>query len=187
MANVDAANGFKVVGHLAGGISARLSRHHIASALASNLARGDSCIPVGTAKNIDRPGSATVRLLGVFDGVFYLDSAGDTQYKPRWASGTTLLSGSTSDAWVYDDPFLLFEAQYNGTLAAGDIGSLGDLTLGTSSALTGNSADEVTNAGSGTNLKIMDLVARPDNALGADAKVIVAIALHYHAGAKTTI
>lgn len=187
MANRDAALGFRVVGHLTGGMPNRFKRHHIASALASNIARGDAVIPVNTSKNIDRPGGATVRLLGVMDGCYYIDTNGETQFRPRWASGTTIKTGTVADANVYDDPRLIFEAQYSATLAQADLGSFGDLVIGTSNAATGQSADAVNNGGSGTNLKIYDIVDRPDNEMGLNAKILVTIALHYHDGAQTAI
>lgn len=187
MANRDAPRGFRVVGHLAGGVCNRFNRYHIASGLASNLAVGDVCVPATTGKNIDRPSADTSRLLGVFDGCFYVDTNGDLQYRPMWASGTTVKTGTVVDASVYDDPKLIFEVQYDGTFAAADIGALGDVVRGTADSATGTSRDEVDSAGSGTNIKILDLVDRPDNALGANAKILVAIALHYHGGGLTAI
>jgi hypothetical protein len=186
MANRDAPRGFQVVGHLTGGMQNRFNRHHIADGLAANLARGDACIPVNTSKNITRPGSGSVRLLGVFDGAIYTASNGDITYTPRWASGTAIKTGTVVDAFVYDDPKTIFEVQYDGTLAAADIGALADVVLGTSDAATGTSRDQVDGV-SGANCKILDIVDRPDNELGANAKVLIAIALHYHAGAMTTI
>jgi hypothetical protein len=187
MANRDAPLGFRVVGHLAGGLPNRFKAHHIASALASNIARGDAVIPVNTSKNIDFPGGDTVRVLGVFDGCFYQDVNFGPVWAPRWASGTTPVSGTVVDANVYDDPKLIFEVQYDGTFAAADIGALGDLVRTASDAATGQSRMEVDSAGSGTNTKILDLVNRPDNALGAAAKILVAFAVHYHGGALTAI
>lgn len=187
MANRDAPLGFRVIGHLAGGLQNRFKPYHIASALASNIARGDAVIPVNTGKNIDFPGGDTVRLLGVFDGCFYHDVTFGPVFNPRWASGTTPVTGTVIDANVYDDPKLLFEVQYDGTFAAADIGALGDIVRTASDAATGQSRMEVDSAGSGTNIKIYDLVNRPDNALGAAAKIIVAIALHYHGGGLTAI
>lgn len=188
--NVNAARGFSVHSHLSGGLPNRLSRHHIASGLASNLYRGDACIPTNTSKNIDRPGTGAVRLLGVFDGCYYIDSNGDTQYRPRWATGTVPLTGSTVDAWVYDDPNLLFEIQADEDIVAADIGAFADITLGTGNNLTGVSGDQLDSSqiGSGANLKLIDTVPRADNYLGVNyTKCIVAIALHYLAGAKTAI
>lgn len=187
MANRDAPSGFRVVGHLTGGICNRFNRYHIADGLAATIARGDAVIPVNTSKNITRPGGATVRLLGTFDGCFYVDSVGDLQYRPRWATGTAIKSGTVVDASVYDDPKLIFEVQYDTTLALADIGAFGDVVIGTSNAATGQSGDQVNNAGSGTNLKILDIVDRPDNEYGDNAKILVAIALHYHGGAMTAI
>lgn len=187
MANPNSPNGFRATKHIAGGLPNRVSRYHIANALASNIARGDAVIPTATSKNIDRPGGATVRLLGVFDGVFYIDANGDTQFRPRWASGQTTFTGSVVDCSVYDDPRTLFEVQYSATLALADIGSFADLVIGTSNAATGNSGDQANNAGAGTNLKIQDIVQRPENDYGVNAKVIVQIALHYNGGAPTAI
>ena len=187
MANPNAAIGFRATKHLAGGLPNRFNRYHIATALASNIARGDAVIPTATSKNVDRPGGATVRLVGVFDGVIYVDANGDTQFRPRWASGQTTLANSVIDCFVYDDPKTLFEVQYSATLALADIGSFGDLVIGVSNASTGQSADTVNNAGVGTNIKIQDIVGRPENDYGLNAKIIVQIALHYNAGAPTAI
>lgn len=188
MANRDAPNGFRPIRHLAGGSANRFNRYHIASALASTICRGDMVIPTATTKNIDAMGADTDRLLGCFDGCYYIATDGSVQYTPRFVSGTTFKTGTSSDCWVYDDPYTLFEGQYTGTLAAADIGSFADVVRTASDATTNSSRQEVkANAGSGANLKIIDLIERPDNDFGSKAKVEVAIALHYHAGAKTAI
>jgi hypothetical protein len=145
-------------------------------------------VPTATSKNIDAMGADTDRLIGCFDGVYYVATDGSMQYTPRFVSGTTFKTGTTSDGLVYDDPYTLFEGQYTGTLALADIGSFADVVRTASDASTNSSRQEVkANAGSGANLKIIDIIDRPDNDYGSKAKVEVAIALHYHAGAKTTI
>lgn len=189
MANRDAPRGLSVAGHLAGGLPNRARRYHIASGLGNSLFRGDACIPTVTSKNIDRPGSGSVRLLGVFDGCVFTDTTGAPQYSPFWKANTTLLSGTVCDAFVYDDPKLIFEIQADEDIEAADIGALADLTLGTGNQQTGQSADELDSSqiGSGANLKILDYVRRPDNELGDHCKVHVAIALHYLGGGLTAI
>lgn len=190
MANVNRPSGFQVSRHLAGGESNRLSQHHIASALAQNIFRGDLVIPTNTSKNISLQAAVTNRVVGVFDGAFYIDPTGEVIFRPRWISGTTIKTGTTVDANVYDDPKTLFEVQASGALALADIGALADPTNAVAgSAVTGNSGQQLDSAtiGSGAVLKIYDISRKADNDFGTNAKVLVALALHYHGGAMTAI
>lgn len=190
MANRDAPSGLKVLKHLTGGEQNRLSRYHIATALASNIYRGDPVIPVNTSKNIN-VAAAGNRLQGVFDGVMYIDSNGDVQFRPRWATGTTLKTGTVSDAFVYDDPDTIFEIQAAGSIVAADIGTFMDVTMATSgNNATGQSGCEIDQTTIGTTdgqLKVLDLIERCDNAYGANAKVAVLINEHYSRAAVTAI
>jgi|SRR5688572_3583224 len=190
MANRDAPAGFQVTRHVAGGEQNRFNRYHIADALAASIFRGDLVIPVNTAKNITIQAAVANRVIGVFDGCFYIDPNGEVQFRPRWISGTSIKSGTSVDANVYDDPKSLFEVQASGDLQPADIGALANPTAaGSGSTQTGQSAMELDSAtiGSGAVLKIMDLSSKVDNAYGENAKVIVALALHYLGGAMTAI
>lgn len=191
MANTNSPNGFRVMRHLAGGTSARRSRYHIAGAYGSNIVVGDAVIPVNTSKNISRPGAATDRLQGVFDGCYYLDpNQSAPQYNRLWPASQAIVSGSTVDAWVYDDPYTLFEAQVSGAFTAANIGSLADLVIGTANTTIKVSADAIDSTtldASGTVFKVMDIINRPDNAVGSFARVEVAISKHYLKGAMTAI
>lgn len=190
MANRDAPNGFKAIRHAGGGEHNRLSRHHIASALASSIFRGDAVIPVNTSKNIN-VATAGARLLGVFDGVMYVDSRGEPQFSPYWATGTVLKTGSVADAFVYDDPQTLFECQADGAIVAADIGAFVDLiTTHAGVARTGQSGMEVNSASVGTSdgqFLLVELLNRANNAYGTNAKVVVQINEHYRRGAMTGI
>jgi hypothetical protein len=188
MANVNRAAGFTPRRHLNGGVIA-LSRHHIASGLASNIFQGDAVIPVNTSKNIN-VAAAGNRILGVFDGVQYVNAAGEIKFEHYWATGTVPKTGTTPDAWVYDDPRILFLVQMSGAFALADIGAFADLTKGTAgSTLTGQSGDQIdsTTVGSGTVFKIYDYDRSPSNEIGTNAKVLVGAVLHYHDGAMTAI
>jgi len=190
MANRNAPSGMKVVRHGGGGEANRLSRHHIASALASNIYRGDAVIPVNTSKNIN-VAAAAVSLLGVFDGVQYIDSNGDVQFRPRWATGTTLKTGTTADAWVYDDPDTLFEIQVATALVVADLGAFADVTFATagnnSSGQSGMQLDITSLSTASAQLLMVDLIERCDNAFGTNAKVLVQINEHYRRGVMTGI
>lgn len=189
MTNVSNPAGFSVSRHQGGGTANRLERYGIASAGAFNIYVGDAVVPTATSKNIARPTGATDRLQGVFNGCFYILPTGEPKYAKRWPTGQVVQTGSTVDAWVYDDPKTLFEVQVSTSLALADIGALGDLTIGTGNTATERSADllDSTTFGSGAVFKVIDLSRRSDNDFGANAKAIVQISKHYMAGALTAI
>lgn len=190
MPNVNRPSGFQVVRHIAGGEQNRLSQYHIASALAQSIFRGDLVIPTATSKNISLQAAVTNRVVGVFDGVFYIDPNGEVQFRPRWLTGTTIKTGTVADANVYDDPKSLFEVQASAGFALADIGAFADPTNAVAgNALTGTSGQQLDSAtiGTGAVLKIIDISRKVDNDFGTNAKAIVALALHYHGGAMTAI
>lgn len=186
MANRDAAAGFKVVRHATGGDPNRLNTYLIASGLASNIGKGDPVIPVNTSKRINIA-TAGARLIGVFFGVVYFNSDG-VQYKPNWATGTTLTTGTVAEAAVADDPEILFGIQGSVTVAAADVGALADVVIGAPNAL-GNSTTQLdtTTIGSGTQMRIEELLKEDGNDYGALADVVVALSLHYKHAALTAI
>lgn len=187
--NVSRPAGCQVVRHLTGGVI-RANRHHIASGLAQNIFRGDLVIPTVTSKNITLQAAVGDRVIGVFDGVSYIAQAGDIIFSPRWVSGTTVQTGTVPDAFVYDDPRLLFEIQASGAFALADIGALANPTFAVAgNALTGQSGQQLDSAtiGSGAVFKIYDYSRRADNFVNTNAKLIVALSLHYHDGAMTAI
>lgn len=190
MTNVSRPAGLSVSYHGSGGLPNRFQRYHIASGLASNIFRGDAVVPTATSKNVARPGAADDRLVGVFDGCFYVQADGQPTFNSYWPSGTTVLAGSTAECNVYDDPNTLFEIQGDEDLVLADIGALADLTIGTGNAATGVSGDMLDSStiGSGAVFKIEDYARRPENELATNyTKVIVSISKHYRAGAKTGI
>ena len=111
--------------------------------------------------------------LGVFNGCFYIDP---TSKKPTWsnyysqvnvtASGS-ISGGTTIDAYIYDDPYTLFEAQCDGTIAKTDIGKNTDSVLGTSSTVNGLSVTEIDsgseNTTAGLQVKFIGISKDPDN------------------------
>jgi len=69
-------------------------------------------------------------------------------------------------AYVYDDPFIVFEIQVDGAFSLDDIGQEADMVYTAGSTLTGNSAVELDSSdigGSNANLHIVDLVERVGN------------------------
>lgn len=191
MANTNAPNGFQAVKHQKGGLHTRRVRYHIAGAYGSDIFNGDAVIPTGTSKNITRPGTAADRLQGIFDNCFYLDpNQSAPQYNRRWPASQAIVTGSVVDAWVIDDPGVMFETQASGAFTLAAIGSLADLVIGTGNAFTkvsGDAVDSTTFDASGSVFKVNDIVNRPDNVVGSFARIIVSISKHYLSGAMTGI
>lgn len=190
MSNRDNPSGLKVSRHARGGL-ARPNRYFIASALASNIFRGDPVIPVNTSKRIN-VAAAGDRLIGVFQGVVYETPQGEIKFEKYWPTGQTLKTGSVAEALVWDDPDLLFEIQSNGATTIANIGEMADVSMATAgSTATGVSGAQLDNATLGTGsaqLRIEDVVARPDNdPASTKAKFLVVINEHYLRGALTGI
>jgi hypothetical protein len=188
--NRDAPAGFQVTRHIAGGEQNRFNQYHVADAYDTSIYRGALVIPVNTSKNIAVLAAVANRVIGVFDGVQYTAPDGEPFWRPYWPANTVLKTGTLADANVYDDPRSLFEVQASADLQPADIGALANPSaVGGGVDRTGQSTQELDSAtiGSGANLKIMELSKKVDNAYGTNAKVIVALALHYLGGGMTAI
>lgn len=187
MGNPNAPFGLRVVRHLFGGVI-RPAEYTIADQYSTALYLGDPVLSTGTGKNIGIAAAASSgKLTGVFAGCEYVNSLGDTIWSEVWPASTVTLAGSTVKAFVYDDPFILFEVQFD-TLAAADIRALANLVSGAGDAqrrLSGWTAAHP--PGSGENqLKIYSLPSMVGgavvNAYGAFAVAHVLLAQHELAG-----
>lgn len=183
MANADQPNGLTPARHYHGGVI-RANAYRIASGLAANIFSGDLVKSAGTGQTITVC-AAGDRTVGVFAGVSYPDANGDMQFRPNWVTGTTTKGSVDAIAWVYDDPAIAFEIQHSGTSTATMDGNFADITAATAgSTATGRSGFELDTASvtattaTGGQLKILQLVERPDNAIGLNAKVLVLINEH---------
>ena len=173
MANVDAAFGFRPVGKVGSGVNnAGTTLYTIGDNYNTSIFKGDhvmqasGLVIAGTAGGDNN--------LGVFNGCFYIDP---TSSKPTWsnyypADTNVTTSGSISgtttiDAYIYDDPYYLFEIQCDGTLAKTVIGKNADTTLGTSSTVNGQSKTELKTSGAATTaalqLNVVGITKDPEN------------------------
>ena len=173
MANVHAAFGCRPIGKVGSGVNnAGTTLYTISDNYGTAIYKGDHVMQSGGYVIAGTASGATN--LGVFNGCFYIDP---TSKKPTWsnyypastnvtASGS--ISGSTNiDAYIYDNPYTLFEAQCDGTIAKTDIGKNTDSVLGTSSAVNGLSVTEI-NSGAeattaGLQVKITGISKDPEN------------------------
>ena len=188
MANVNAPSGLKAKYHRAGGVM-RLSEYTIASGLAANIYAGDLVKSTGTGRNITVC-AAGERGVGVFDGVKYVDAAGNVQFSRRWATGTTLATGTTATALVYDDQGIVFEVQASAAFVEADVNLMSDITAATAgNATTGQSGMQWDSAfppaTASAQLKAIGLSPDPNNAYGTNAKILVIINEHENGAAVT--
>ena len=173
MANVDAAFGYRPIGKVGSGVNnGGTTLYTIADNYDTSVFKGDHVMSSGGLVIAGTTSGATN--LGVFNGCFYIDP---TSAKPTWsnyypadtnvtASGS--ISGTTTiDAYIYDDPYYLFEIQCDGTLAKTVIGKNADTTLGTSSTVNGQSKTELKTSGAATTaalqLNVVGITKDPEN------------------------
>lgn len=149
-------------------------------------------VTIGTSGYLER-GVAGSPLVGVFMGVKYVDASGVAKFSPYWPANPGVLTGSTVDALVIDDPNVVFTIQEtNAAGAAGTPLALADRGLNANflytagSAATGQSAVSLNNASEADtatlNLKIIDLDPTPGNAVGNFANWLVIINNHLYRG-----
>lgn len=187
--NVNNPSGFTPVKHAAGGTPNRVNTgadYSMAGGLASNIYSGSLVKPTGTGNNIDVVAAGANPSIGSFKGVSYVDAGGSVQFRRFWGSGQTIQAGSVVEAFVFDDPETLFDAQVSGTagLANTNIGNTANVLIGTGNVTTGASADMVdqsTLSGSSTTqqLQVMSLRQNVNNNYGQFARALVSIFLHY--------
>jgi hypothetical protein len=193
----NAPNGFQPVKKLDGSAwTGATNPYQIASTYATALFRGD---PVTTlADGTLGVGVAGATCMGVFWGVKYTDSTGVVKFMNYWPGNPGVLTGSTVEALVIDDPNTVFSVQEtSGTGTAGTPLALADRGLNINflytagSTATGSSAVSINNATeadtSTLNCKILQLDPTPGNAVGAYANWLVTLNNHFYRGGTTGI
>lgn len=124
-------------------------------------------------------GTAAADILGIFNGVEYVDSTGKPNYSTFWPAGQTLFTGTEAKAYVWEDPATVFEVQANGPMPATSVGDQADVVNpGAGNALTGLStaalSTTLAGAGAQAQFRIYGLSRYEDNAWG-DAFTIVQV------------
>jgi len=175
MANIDAAFGFRPIGKVGSGVNnGGTTLYTIADNANLTAYKGDHVMASGGYVVAGTASGATN--LGVFNGCFYIDP---TSKKPTWSNyynqtnvtATGSISGSTNiDAYIYDDPYYLFEIQTDATVAKTNIGKNADSIIGTGSTLNGQSKHEMDSGSTttiattaGLQMKIIGITKDPEN------------------------
>lgn len=107
---VNAPQGLVPVRYVSGApYEGAVNSYQIASGYATSLFFGDPIINL--ADGTIGIGTAGATCLGVFRGCKYTDTSGNYQFKPMWTASTTVLTGTTVEALIADDPNLMFSMQ----------------------------------------------------------------------------
>lgn len=188
MANKDAPFGLRPVGELGSGIqNGGTSKYKIADGYATAIFKGD-IVKLVAAGTIQVSGNADTANVGVFNGCFYNDP---TTQKPTWSNyypGSITPTVGDIDAFVYDDPNMLFEIQDNATLGQTAVGDNADQVYAAGSTINGQSKSELgAAAGGAAQLRIIRICEDPENSdiASANANWIVRFNehLYYNNGA----
>jgi len=173
----------------------QLSPYAISNAYATSLFKGD---PVTLGSGYLAIGVAGSAVIGVFWGCKYQNAAQTFIFSPYWPASTATLASAGAEAYVVDDPTVLYDIQTDGAVAGdafnqADIGSNANFIAGAGSTITGQSAyalDSTTMAtGNATrNLKIVELVPQPGNVFGLPYNnAYVKINNHVYEGGTGTV
>ena len=156
MANTDKPDGFTPAYHMYGGVI-RPARMRIASATNASIFSGDV---VTLSSGYVIQSTATTTPIGVFYGVYYTAT-----------DGTPTQGSADAEALVYNDPGIVYEAQFTaGTPAVSFIGSKYTLSTTAGSTTNGRSKEGATaTTGSGVALCVGFNLA-PSNSIGAYAR-----------------
>ena len=186
MANNDKAFGLRPLGNLAGTGAQKQYGYEIADNQAGAIFQGD-LVTLKDGYILQFNPAAHTAAVGVFNGCFYNDP---TTQKPTFINyypGSINITQGKIVADVLDDPSQMFILQNDGTSAVTDYGKNADITIGTGNTVTGLSANELDTSTIATtaalNLKIIGLWDVPNNAVGANAVVVVKINEHLYGSA----
>ena len=161
MANKDAAFGFKPTRHLTGG-RIRTEEYAIAANHGTSIFNGQ-VVEAVAAGGIEQAAAGDTQQLGVFGGCFFTDpSTSKPTFKAFYPAST---NASDIVASVFADPFIVFEAQHDGTGTAAMNNSAIDFVGTSGSTLSGQSTSELDTSESGTsgNFKQIGISKDPEN------------------------
>lgn len=186
MANVDKAFGMRPLGNLSASGSQKQFGYEIADNQTGAIYQGD-LVTIYDGYLVAFDPSAHTAAVGVFNGCNYIDP---TTGKPTWKNyypGSVNITQGKIIADVLDDPNQLFIIQNDGTSAVANYGKNADVVMGTGSTTTGVSGMELDTSTiantAALNVKIVGLWDVPNNAVGANAVVVVKINEHLYGSA----
>jgi len=161
MANQDAAFGFRPARNLTGG-QIRTEEYAIANNYGSSIFTGQ-IVEAVAGGGIEAAAAGDTQQLGTFAGVFYTDpTTSKPTFKAFYPAST---AAADIVASVVADPYVIFEAQHDGTGTAAMNSSDFDFTGVGGSTLSGQSTSEIDTSTTGTTggLKQVGISKDPSN------------------------
>ena len=184
MSATNAPFGLRPAYHPSGLDRATVLADGILSTYSSNILKGQ---PVKMATTgVIQVAAAGDAFLGAFDGVEWTDTTGRRRVSNYWPASTAYQTGSCL-AYYYDDPNIVYEIQGDGSMTQNMVGAESDLSNTTDgSTTTGLSqctiSTSVVAAGSGAQMRIINLAPYPGNAWGDSYTIVRAtVAKHQYA------
>lgn len=183
MANTDIPSGLKPVKTLSGAPwSGKANVYYIPATDSTAMFKGDAVKSAGSADATGKyPTVAQVVAGDAVRGVIIgFGEDPNVMIKPDNPNRVYRPASTAMYCLVVDDPNVIFECQDAGTMAAANVGLSADIVVGDGNTVTGLSGMEVsaTKAATAATLKLLRLVNREDNEVGANAKWEVLIAEH---------
>lgn len=178
MANSDKPRGLTPVRMLSGAPwNNAVERYAVNSSYGTAIFVGDPVIHSGAANSDGiievQAGGTSGQYIGVVVGIEPIRTDLTKTYIPASTGGYV---------YVSVDPWTVYEVQEDGTIVVGDYGKNADLVAGAGDTTTGRSGYELdsssVNTTSTLSVKILGLVQREDNAVGANSKLEVIINDH---------
>lgn len=172
--------------------SGQTSEYQIASGYSTSLFTGDPVYYSANGTIVRATGGDGNPILGVFFGVKYADTSNNPVFSPYWPANTVTYQTANATALIVDDPWVLYDIQSAGTIAAVDIFENANISFATpGSTLTGQSGAAL-NATLGTTatfqVKIIRFTPNPKNAPGvAYNNVLVLINNNPYKGGTGTV
>ena len=184
MSATNAPFGLRPAYHPSGLDRATVLADGILSTYSSNILKGQ---PVKMATTgVIQAAAAGDAFLGAFSGVEWTDTTGRRRVSNYWPANTAYQTGSCL-AYYYDDPNIVYEIQGDGSMTQNMVGAESDLSNTTDgSTTTGLSqctiSTSVVAAGSGAQMRIINLAPYPGNAWGDSYTIVRAtVAKHQYA------
>lgn len=178
MATTASPYGLKAVNHIGGTPYAGSTRLlPIASGYATNIYNGSvvAIVAAGTVEIVTDLGNNADQfpagVIGVFVGCTYTDpNLGTVVFRNNWPTGTV---ADDAQAYIVDDPDVIFMAQADGAVTQADLGQNTNFaavqSTTTGDTTTGNSNSAVSSTTAATNtiaFRIVDFVDSPTSTVG---------------------
>lgn len=172
----------------------RATAYTIASGYGTTIYRGTP-VALNTNGTITIATVGANDFIGIFAGCEYIDANGKPNESAYWPASTT---ATNIVAYVYDQPYTVYEIQADGSVAQTAIGDQANFsgtanyTVADGSTATGNSsmALSATLAGAGVQgqFRIVGFNKNPDNAPGDTYTIVqVQIARHQYVAVKVAV